>query len=224
MLFVRLGVLPFLLLIARHRLHAAVGQVPQRRRTSSMSRASRSISTMVAMGQMLALLTGGFDLSVGTIARDHLGGRRRWRWRPGAAYPDAVGAGHRARHAGRRRRRPHGRRRQRHRRRGVRRLALHDDAGRCLDRLRHRAVPHRRRAGLRHAAGLRRPPSASASGSASRRRSMSPSSLSPSCTCCSTGRGWAAISTRSAAISRRRSCRASTPRVYLFVAYVLCAR
>ena len=57
------------------------------------------------MGQMLALLTGGFDLSVGTIlALTSVVGAAAMA-AIYAAYPDAVALAHRRRHAGRRRRR-----------------------------------------------------------------------------------------------------------------------
>jgi ribose transport system permease protein len=65
-MFVRLGVLPFLLLIAivtfallSHRFYTLQNIINVARQSTFL--------TMVAMGQMLALLTGGFDLSVGTI-------------------------------------------------------------------------------------------------------------------------------------------------------------
>ncbi len=64
--FVRLGVLPFLLLIA-----VVVFSLMSERylTTNNLLNVARQSTflTMVAMGQMLALLTGGFDLSVGTI-------------------------------------------------------------------------------------------------------------------------------------------------------------
>ena len=63
--FVRLGVLPFLLADRGRGLHAAVGQFPHQRNLLNVARQSTYL-TMVSMGQMFALLTGGFDLSVGT--------------------------------------------------------------------------------------------------------------------------------------------------------------
>jgi ribose transport system permease protein len=65
-LFVRLGVLPFLLLIAVIVFTALSDRFITWQNGLNVSR-QVSFLTMVAMGQMLALLTGGFDLSVGTI-------------------------------------------------------------------------------------------------------------------------------------------------------------
>ncbi|MCG8694294.1 MAG: ABC transporter permease [Minwuiales bacterium] len=64
--FVRLGVLPFLLLIAVIVFTAMSDNFLTGRNIMNVLRQSTYL-TMVAMGQMLALLTGGFDLSVGTI-------------------------------------------------------------------------------------------------------------------------------------------------------------
>ncbi len=65
-LFVRLGVLPFLLLIAIIVFAMLSSRFYGFENIKNVLRQS-SYLTMVAMGQMLALLTGGFDLSVGTI-------------------------------------------------------------------------------------------------------------------------------------------------------------
>src|SRR5512134_3660887 len=65
-LFVRLGVLPFLLLIAVITFTALSDRFLTWQNGLNVSR-QVSYLTMVAMGQMLALLTGGFDLSVGVI-------------------------------------------------------------------------------------------------------------------------------------------------------------
>ncbi len=65
-MFVRLGVLPFLLLIALVVFTAMSGNFLTPRNLSNVVRQSVFLC-VVSMGQMLALLTGGFDLSVGTI-------------------------------------------------------------------------------------------------------------------------------------------------------------
>ena len=59
--FVRLGVLPFLLLIAVIVFTAMSDNFLTGRNIMNVLRQSTYL-TMVAMGQMLALLTGGFDL------------------------------------------------------------------------------------------------------------------------------------------------------------------
>ncbi len=64
--FVRLGVLPFLLLIAVVVFTILSAHFLTGRNIMNVLRQSTYL-TIVAMGQMLALLTGGFDLSVGTI-------------------------------------------------------------------------------------------------------------------------------------------------------------
>ena len=64
--FVRLGVLPFLLIIALIVFTSLSDNFLTGRNLMNVARQSTYL-TMVAMGQMLALLTGGFDLSVGTI-------------------------------------------------------------------------------------------------------------------------------------------------------------
>ncbi len=64
--FVRLGVLPFLLLIAVVVFALMSDHFLTGRNIMNVLRQSTYL-TIVAMGQMLALLTGGFDLSVGTI-------------------------------------------------------------------------------------------------------------------------------------------------------------
>ena len=64
--FVRLGVLPVLLVIAVVVFAFMSDNFLTGRNLMNVARQSTYL-TMVAMGQMLALLTGGFDLSVGTI-------------------------------------------------------------------------------------------------------------------------------------------------------------
>lgn len=64
--FVRLGVLPFLLIVALVVFMLLSGNFLTVNNLLNVARQSTYL-TMVAMGQMLALLTGGFDLSVGTI-------------------------------------------------------------------------------------------------------------------------------------------------------------
>ena len=90
--FVRLGVLPFLLLIAIVVFTLLSDNFLTGRNIMNVLRQTTYL-TMVAMGQMLALLTGGFDLSVGTIialtsvvsatAMAGVYGARQtwWRWR-----------------------------------------------------------------------------------------------------------------------------------------------
>jgi mono/diheme cytochrome c family protein len=65
-IFVRLGVLPFLLAIAIAVFTLLSDRFLTLQNGLNVTRQS-SFLVMVAMGQMLALLTGGFDLSVGTI-------------------------------------------------------------------------------------------------------------------------------------------------------------
>ncbi len=65
-IFVRLGVLPFLLLIAVVIFSLSSDNFLSGRNLLNVIRQS-SYLTLVAVGQMFALLTGGFDLSVGTI-------------------------------------------------------------------------------------------------------------------------------------------------------------
>lgn len=89
LLFVRLGVLPFLLLAAivvfallSHRFYGLSNIINVARQASYL--------VMVAMGQMLALLTGGFDLSVGTtIAITSVIGAMAMSAMAGS-FPDAV--------------------------------------------------------------------------------------------------------------------------------------
>lgn len=64
--FVRLGVLPFLLVIALIVFTLLSGNFLTVNNLINVARQSTYLM-LVAMGQMLALLTGGFDLSVGTI-------------------------------------------------------------------------------------------------------------------------------------------------------------
>lgn len=66
LLFVRLGVLPFLLLIAAVIFTLAADNFLSGRNLLNVVRQS-SYLALVAVGQMFALLTGGFDLSVGTV-------------------------------------------------------------------------------------------------------------------------------------------------------------
>ena len=66
LVFVRLGVLPFLLLIAVIVFTSVSDNFLSGRNLINVIRQS-SYLTLVAVGQMFALLTGGFDLSVGTI-------------------------------------------------------------------------------------------------------------------------------------------------------------
>lgn len=64
--FVRLGVLPFLLLLAVVVFAAMSDHFLTARNILNVARQTTYL-TIVSMGQMFALLTGGFDLSVGTI-------------------------------------------------------------------------------------------------------------------------------------------------------------
>ena len=64
--FVRLGVLPFLLLIAVMVFGLISDNFLSTRNLMNVMRQT-SYLTLVAVGQMFALITGGFDLSVGTI-------------------------------------------------------------------------------------------------------------------------------------------------------------
>jgi ribose transport system permease protein len=64
--FVRLGVLPFMLILAIIVFTLMSGNFLSGRNLSNVARQSTYL-IIVSMGQMLALLTGGFDLSVGTI-------------------------------------------------------------------------------------------------------------------------------------------------------------
>ena len=65
-MFVHLGVLPFVLLVAIIVFSLMSDNFLSTRNIVNVLRQSTFL-TVVAMGQMLALLTGGFDLSVGTI-------------------------------------------------------------------------------------------------------------------------------------------------------------
>lgn len=65
LLFVRLGVLPFLLLISVVIFALLSSRFLSGQNILNVARQATYL-VMVAMGQMLALLTGGFDLSVGT--------------------------------------------------------------------------------------------------------------------------------------------------------------
>ena len=88
--FVRLGVLPFLLLIAVVVFTLMSDNFLSGRNLLNVVRQSTYL-TLVAMGQMFALLTGGFDLSVGTIlALTSVVGAMAMAGTY-AAMPDAVG-------------------------------------------------------------------------------------------------------------------------------------
>src|SRR5947208_6191273 len=88
-LFVRLGVLPLLLVVAIAVFASLSGNFLSSQNLLNVARQSTYL-TMVAMGQMLALLTGGFDLSVGTtLAITSVVGAMAMATL-GAAYPDAV--------------------------------------------------------------------------------------------------------------------------------------
>ncbi|MFO1055586.1 MAG: ABC transporter permease [Dongiaceae bacterium] len=90
LLFVRLGVLPFLLLIAVVIFALLSHRFLTGQNILNVARQSTYL-TMVAMGQMLALLTGGFDLSVGTtLAITSVVGAMAMA-AVAAAHPDAVG-------------------------------------------------------------------------------------------------------------------------------------
>ena len=170
--FVRLGVLPFLLLIAIVVFTLLSDNFLTQRNLLNVARQSTYL-IMVSMGQMFALLTGGFDLSVGTtLAITSVVGATAMA-AASVAMPDAVPLAIAIGAARGLRRRALDRHRQRHRRRALQRLAVHDDAGHGLDRLRHRALLDGGRAGLRHAARLRQTCSASAAGSAFPPRSTS---------------------------------------------------
>jgi ribose transport system permease protein len=88
-LFVRLGVLPFLLLIAVVVFALSSERFLTWPNAFNVARQTTFL-TMVAMGQMLALLTGGFDLSVGTIlaVTSVIGAMAMAAMT--AAYPDAL--------------------------------------------------------------------------------------------------------------------------------------
>ncbi len=88
--FVRLGVLPFLLLIAMIVFTLISDNFLTGRNMLNVVRQSTYL-TLVSMGQMFALLTGGFDLSVGTIlALTSVVGATAMA-SAYAAMPDAVG-------------------------------------------------------------------------------------------------------------------------------------
>jgi ribose transport system permease protein len=88
--FVRLGVLPFLLLIAVIVFTIMSDNFLTGRNLLNVVRQSTYL-TLVSMGQMFALLTGGFDLSVGTIlALTSVVGATAMAAAHGA-MPDAVG-------------------------------------------------------------------------------------------------------------------------------------
>jgi len=89
-LFVRLGVLPFLLIIAVVVFASLSGNFLTGQNLLNVARQATYLA-IVAMGQMLALLTGGFDLSVGknvaltsVVGAMIMAGLVR-------VYPDAIG-------------------------------------------------------------------------------------------------------------------------------------
>lgn len=88
-LFVRLGVLPFLLLIAIIVFGLLSSRFLGWHNLVNVARQSTYL-TMVAMGQMLALLTGGFDLSVGTTLAVTSVISAMAMAAMAAAFPDAV--------------------------------------------------------------------------------------------------------------------------------------
>src|ERR1700674_5859319 len=65
-IFIQLGVLPFLLLVAMMVFTAISENFLSAQNLTNVVRQSVYL-IIVSLGQMLALLTGGFDLSVGTI-------------------------------------------------------------------------------------------------------------------------------------------------------------
>jgi ribose/xylose/arabinose/galactoside ABC-type transport system permease subunit len=87
--FVRLGVLPFLLLIAIIVFGLLSSRFLGWPNLVNVARQSTYL-TMVAMGQMLALLTGGFDLSVGTTLAVTSVISAMAMSAMAVAYPDAV--------------------------------------------------------------------------------------------------------------------------------------
>jgi ribose transport system permease protein len=90
LLFVRLGVLPFLLLAAVVIFALLSSRFLTGQNILNVARQSTYL-TIVAMGQMLALLTGGFDLSVGvTLAITSVVGAMAMA-AAATAWPDAVG-------------------------------------------------------------------------------------------------------------------------------------
>ncbi len=88
-LFLRLGVLPFMLAIAIVVFGTLSDQFLTAQNLLNLLRQSVYL-ILVAMGQMLALVTGGFDLSVGTVmAITSVGGALAKQFL-GAALPDAA--------------------------------------------------------------------------------------------------------------------------------------
>ena len=77
--FVRLGILPFLLLAALVIFTLMSENFLTSRNLTNVLRQSVYL-TIVSIGQMLALLTGGFDLSVGTILALASVGPVPWPW------------------------------------------------------------------------------------------------------------------------------------------------
>ena len=87
-LFVRIGVLPFLLVIALIVFNALSPRFLTSENLITVARQATYLA-IVAMGQMLALLTGGFDLSVGKIVAWQV---RRAAPSDGAPSSDNAGA------------------------------------------------------------------------------------------------------------------------------------
>src|ERR1700740_2744011 len=153
-LFVRIGVLPFLLVIALIVFTALSDRFLTGENLITVARQTTYLA-IVAMGQMLALLTGGFDLSVGKIVAITSVITALTMAPLKAAHPDAmaltltlgilagVGAGTVV---------------------GVvnglgiavLRRAVHDDARNRGDQFRHRPDADKRGAGLRHSRRVRR--------------------------------------------------------------------
>ena len=89
-LFVRIGVLPFLLVIALIVFTALSNRFLTSENLITVARQTTYLA-IVAMGQMLALLTGGFDLSVGKIVAITSVITALTMAPLKAAYPDAIG-------------------------------------------------------------------------------------------------------------------------------------
>jgi len=89
-LFVRIGALPFLLIIALIVFTALSDRFLTSENLITVARQTTYLA-IVAMGQMLALLTGGFDLSVGKIVAITSVITALTMAPLKAAYPDAIG-------------------------------------------------------------------------------------------------------------------------------------
>src|SRR6201997_2130009 len=90
-LFVRIGVLPFLLVIALIVFSAMSARFFTSENLITVARQATYLA-IVAMGQMVALLTGGFDLSVGKIVAITSVITALTMAPLAAAYPDAIAA------------------------------------------------------------------------------------------------------------------------------------